>query len=497
MSENAVRLRVRISSAKARSVGASISTVEIPVENLAVWNTDNFLATIVNKQVAKEINKALSIKFSFTKTKFSGKKLLLEFICNPNDPEQLKLLSKFLKGNLGILRHFVDMGIKLNSFPDHVEVSEAAASIQSVSENTANTLNGQSGFAGTNQYEGTSSNVTLQLPIVYKEEKINEKTHNTYQSLNNDGEVLHVYQYKEKSKERFINLPFAGSLRNKDKQTTNYVVAKEHADGTGSNPVLLYQQYDGFVNGKVASARGIVRDVNDILQYVGTGGDGVNAANTVSVNDAFPSYIVNEQGDKIKASGTYKSVVTNFNLMINGNGLQEIIFAPARAVMKAYFNIMRKKYSEVFEKAGDLFFVTEDGRVMYNKQAAESRFDYEDVTPLNAMRRLAATATKLIADLFSVRSAGTSQSQAERFSKLTSGKGKSGLNTSDFLKVVVQMVDPSDVSAYFEVNSRNKKTGKYNNSSQFFNNGKGNFDSTVSEVNEAQNRFADPAELTD
>ena len=113
------------------------------------------------------------------------------------------------------------------------------------------------------------------------------------------------------------------------------------------------------------------------------------------------------------------------------------------------------------------------------------------------MRRLAATATKLIADLFSVRSAGTSQSQAERFSKLTSGKGKSGLNTSDFLKVVVQMVDPSDVSAYFEVNSRNKKTGKYNNSSQFFNNGKGNFDSTVSEVNEAQNRFADPAELTD
>ena len=74
--------------------------------------------------------------------------------------------------------------------------------------------------------------------------------------------------------------------------------------------------------------------------------------------------------------------------------------------------------------------------------------------------------------------------------------GGGTLGANDFLKVVVQLLDPSQVSASFTMDSKNKKTGKHHYSASVFNSCE-NVDASLKEVQEAEGRFSDPALLTD
>lgn len=496
MSSDKLRLRLRINRVRAKSLSVGVSAVEIPVEYLAVWNTENFLSKLVNKTVAKEINETLAARLSFTKTKFSGKKLLLEFICDPNNPEQVALLSKFLRGNFGILQRFVEIGLDFENFAETEDVSIASQDLTQVNQNTSANLNSISSYAGTHYYDGNSTNLNWQVPVIYKQEHLKERTNSVYHSTTKD-ENLNVYKYRDKKQSKMLNLPVLGSTGNHSKQKTTYVVEKDYKDGSSKQPVIMYTQFDGLVRGTGNTAENILDEVNDIVKYVGTKGDGINTSNTLVGEVIFPEKIINEDGKTVEASTFYKSVVTSFNLMINENGVQDIIYAPANVILKAFFNLLDGYDKRIFKKSKDLFVIDVDGKVRYDKKAALRLFRFSGPRPLNVMRRLAAKATKLIADFLELRNAATDNRQSEKLSEMLSGKSNSGLSASDMLKVVVQMIDPSDVSASFEMNSRNKKAGKSEYQTQMFNHKGVNFSETLSEVEEAENRFSDPSVLTD
>lgn len=495
MAEDKLRLRVRIGSVKLKKLSASVSTLNIPVESLALWHADNFLAKFVNREIAKEINKALSIKFAFTKTHFQGKKIVFEFICNPKDKQQVELLSRFLKGDFGILKRLFELKLSLDSLSDEQTVAEEAAEVQQMAANTNNALHAAHSYAGVNHYDGNTTNINLQLPVVYKRDKEKRVEHNSYLSAET-GDKLNVYKRKEKVRIKAINVPLLGSAVSRSREEITYIAQKDKADGTSTGPVFLYNRYDGGSKISASKAAKSLEKVNDILQYVGTRGEGLNALNTISRSDILPETVIKEDNTTAEPANMYRSVVSNFSLMINESGIQEIIFAPASAIMRAYFNTVSKAYRHVFSKAEDLFFVDESGKVSFNKSEAKRRFRYEDCRPFTAMRRLAARATKIIADFFSVRAAANSKAQAEKFAQLTSGKSNSGLGGMDFLKIAVQLLDPSQVYAAYTVDSNNKKTGRNHFEANLFN--AENIESgIIKEVQDAENRFAEPSTLTD
>ena len=113
------------------------------------------------------------------------------------------------------------------------------------------------------------------------------------------------------------------------------------------------------------------------------------------------------------------------------------------------------------------------------------------------MKRLAGKATKLIADIFSVKKAGTAKEQTEKFASLAAGKGKSGLDSHDFLKVVVQLLDPSQISASYRADVNNKKAGKSHYERELFNGSQSDMNAAFDEVKKAEERFDDPSVLTD
>ena len=496
MSKNKMRLRVRIGSAKLKKVSAGVSSIEIPVEDLSVWKAENFIARFINREVARHINNALAARFSFTKGKFHGKKLTLEFICDPENSQQMELLSRFIKGEFGIIRDFISLKMDLDTFSADQEVVYVDANLQNVGSQHNSELNAALNYAGINHSDGSFSDSVFQLPVIYRRETEKKHERNSYQSTDSGGR-LNVYKDKESVKAKKINMPVGGAVISHSSEKTSYVVNRENSNGTVSRPVFLYQRYDGGARTSANNPENAIEEVNDILKYAGTRGKGVNEENTLSPDEILPEYIVNADGDAVAASKIYRSVVTEFRLMINEDGFQEIIFAPAAAIMKAYFNVIGKAYKHIFRKAGDLFQVDENGRVYYDEMQARRRFRYESCRPLDAMKRLAGKATKLIADIFSVKKAKTAQAQSEKFSEIASGKGQSGLDSQDFLKVVVQLLDPSQVSASYSADVNNKKTGKSHYEKEFFDGNKADMNAAFNEVKKAEERFGDPSVLTD
>ena len=508
MADDKLRLRLRIDRVEARTVGAAVSTIEIPMADIGLWNAENILADLVNKTWAKEINKYIALKLSFGHSRFSGKKLLLEFILNPNDAAQMEALENFLQGDFGIVKRFLELGLR---FSEDDESASGLGEIQGVAQQSGQALQSDPSFAGSNLYHGHANNFNIQVPVAHTHENSWASSYNRYQSLGKEGETIHVQQQTRISTGKTLNIPFVGTVMKYDSQKNVYVVNRESKDGTATRPVFMYQQYEGFVKRGDGTARGMLEKANGVLRYVGMNGEGTDTSNTLPVGAIFPQLPV-EGTDmdgyptSYQPSKTYKAAVMSFKLLINERGVQDIIFAPAQAIMKAYMNMMREVEGEIIGKVMDLFTINKEGKVDYDYKAAQKRlgvsgFDHNDngTNPLDIVRTLAYTATQVIRDLVSVKETSNWKEQSERLSKVAAGGSKSNLKYEDFLKVIVQLVKPGDVSAdvYIHTDKRVKGEADVTQNYQFFNNRDNSFDNTIADVAQMRERFTEPSDLTD
>ena len=490
MDDNNLRLRLRLDRLEVRSVGVSAASIEIPMADIGLINAENKLAELVNKRWAKEINK-----------------YVLEFVLNPNNPEQMANLEKFLSGDFGIIKRFIEMGLRFNNFSETDEGASGLGEIEGVADQAGDSIGSGSTFAGSNIYHGHSDNLHVQIPIVHTHDTSWASSYNRYQSLAKEGETMHVQQRTRVSNGSSLNITFVGKVMKYDSQKNVYVINKEDTDGKTTRPVMMYQQYEGFVKQGDGTARHMLEKANSVLRYVGVNGNGTDSENVLPIEGIFPPMPVNPDADPyVNDSKTYKSAVMSFKLLINERGVQDIIFAPAQAIMKAYMNVMREVEAAIIDKVMDLFTINKEGKVDYDYKAVGKRLGvnptdtYENGTnPLEIVRTLAYTATQVIRDIVSVRNADGWKAQSEQLAKVSAGASKSNLKYEDFLKVVVQLVKPGDVSAevYVHTDKRVKGEADVTQNYQFFNNRDNNFDNTLAEVTQIRERFTDPSELTD
>lgn len=514
MAEDKLRLRLRIDRVEARTVGAAVSSVELPMADIGLWNAENILADLVNKTWAKEINKYIALKLSFGHSTFSGKKLLLEFVLDPDNPGQMEALENFLQGDFGIVKRFLELGLRFNHFSEDDESASGLGEIQGVAQQSGQALQSDPSFAGSDIYHGYANNFNIQVPVAHTQENSWASSYNRYQSLDKEGETIHVQQQTRVSTGKTLNIPFVGTVMKYDSRKNVYVVNKESKDGAATRPVLMYQQYEGFVKRGDGTARGMLEKANGVLQYVGMNGEGTDSSNALPIGAIFPRLPVQEGTDadgcptSYQPSKTYQAAVMSFKLLINERGVQDIIFAPAQAVMKAYMNMMREVEGEIIGKVLDLFTVNKEGKVEYDYKAAWGRLDVgrldvdncdDSTNPLNIVRTLAYTATQVIRDLAAVKETSGWKEQSERLSKVAAGGSKSGLAYEDFLKVIVQLVKPADISAdvYIHTDKRVKGEADVTQNYQFFNYRDNSFDNALADVTQMRERFTEPSDLTD
>ncbi len=497
MDENRLRLRVRLDRVTVQSAGASVSGVQFPLSDLGLWNADNVLAGFVNRTWAGEVNKFLAAQLSFGYSRNFGKKLLVEFILDPKDARQMAALEKFMRSDFSILKRFIELGLHFNHFAENDETAGGLGEITDAAGQAARGVGEKPSFAGSDIYHGHSNNLHMRLPFVHAQDVSWSASYNRYQSTDRQGETLHVQQRTRNSDGRSVNLPFLGSQVKYNSQKTVYVVNKEGLDGKTSMPALMYQQNEGFLRQGDGTARDMLETANGVLRYVGVNGGAANEGNTLPSAEIFP-----DTGGFFKH---YDTAVMNFKLLINERGLQEILLAPAQAVMKAYLNMMRRFVPGIVDKVMGLFYIGEEGRVRYDSREAARRVggtsaDYANpVKPVDVVKKLALGAEEFLRGLAGARGAAGWKAQAEKLAEIAAGSSDSGLSYEDFLQVVVQVVDPLNVSAEVYVHTDKQVEGEEDvtRNYQFFNGRDNSFDAGIAEVNQMHARFADPAVLTD
>ncbi|HAH32291.1 MAG TPA: hypothetical protein DCL44_08260 [Elusimicrobia bacterium] len=513
--DNNLRLRLRLDTVRVMSVGVSAKTVEIPISDIGLMGGTDLISTTINSTanriIASEINKMIAFKLAYGYARTHGQKMLLEFIINPNDKEQLERLAQFVQGDLDSIRELIKIGVNFKSFSEEASGKEGVGEIERLAAQTGAQLSANATFAGTDHYDGHTHNFNITVPIIHAHQKAWSSTYHRYQALNNDGSTIHVQQETRVSKGDSLNLPLAGTLVKSNSQKDVYVVNKEAASGEVSRPVMLYQQYEGFIRNGDSSARAMIDNANGVLKYAGMQGNGINMDNTLPSAGIFPP-LPPEPKDpdadpsisQQDPSKTYKAALMSFKLVFAEKAVQDIIFAPAQIIMKSFMNVMRESEGAIIDKVMDLFTIDKKGRVAYDERAVSKRLGVsasdnngdQGTNPLDIVRTLASAATGFIEKIVSVRNESGWKAQSERLAKVAA---TGDMRYEDFLKVVIQMVDVKNISSeiYVHTDKRVKGEADVTQNYNMFNNRDNGFDRTIADVTQMRERFAEPTALTD
>ncbi|PKM98576.1 MAG: hypothetical protein CVU79_02805 [Elusimicrobia bacterium HGW-Elusimicrobia-3] len=509
MDENRLRLRIRLDRIHVKSAAASAGT-SFDAGMLGLPEAENFLMKELNKTVVKEFNKYLALKFGLSHTRAKGKKMLLEFIIDPKDPAQVSRLVEFLRGDLSIIKRLIEMGVRFNDFSDMDDNAAGQAALQDVTEVAGDSLGLNSTFAGSNHFNSSSNGMNFMLPIAVHSESSTGQRYDRYQTMGGE-EVLHVHNASKNQSVSNINIPIVGKIFKHNTNQNFYVVNYEDKSGKVSDAAVVYQRYEGYIKHNERDAGGMVENMNEILKFAGMQGNGTNKDFVVDVNALFPrldpanATEVDEWGDPVLDTKRYKSAIMSFSLVFTQKAVNSILVAPAITVMRAVLNVMEGLDREILEKVRHLFKMDSKGKVDYDWKAASKILrDYErqddNFDPLSIVNSFCTNASRIIADIASVRAEGDQKARAERLSRVLGGKGKSRVGYENMLQVLIQLVDVKDIYAKMDVKTDKRIKGEENiaNSYSMYNNNlQAGYGEQLGQANSLRDRFADPSVLSD
>ena len=522
MNEETLRIRVRLNRATFKSVGIAAKAFTISAGDIGLFETSNKLTEFIHDELADEIagqfNKYLSFKLGLSHNRTKGKKILMEFLLDAKDPEQIDRLVDFLKGDLGVVKEFIKMGFRF----DHVDAEndfqgglDALNAVENIGEEILET---EADFVGSDHYNSNGNSFDVQLPLVYSRKANSSLRYDRYQTAD-EKEIIHSHQASQNVSDSFVNVPWAGKLFKQKVKQSVYVVNYETENRKVTEPVMQYQRYDGAVRYSELNARKMIKEVNDILQYAGVNGEGTNSDYIIDTDSLFPNLVEAENNPEYDEEGfviqpgkrQYGSAILSFSMIFTRTAVRSIINAPAERIMKAFFNVMDVFDKKVISKVVHLFNINSDGKVKYNYRKArkilEKEFwwvDFNDNenegTPMDVVKHACYKVSRIVADLASVRNTADWKEQSGRLADIMGGKGKSRMGYNRMLKLVVQLVDPEFLYAKINYKTHKKIDGEKDITikREFFN-PKVNayYGNKMAKAEKIRNKFNEPSTLTD
>lgn len=512
MDDKRLRMRIRLDRIHVKSGSFSAGT-SVDAGLIGLPEAENILMKELNKTIVKDFNKYLAFKLGLSHSRVKGKKILLEFIIDPTDKNQVDRLVEFLNGDLGIIRKLIAMGVRFNDFSDMDDTAQGAQALQNVEQVAGQELGLNSTFAGSDHFTGSSNGLNAMIPILVHRESNNGRRYDRYQTLGGD-QVLHVHNTNKNVSVSNINIPIVGKIFKHNTHQNFYAVNYEDKNGVFSDTALVYQRYEGYVKHDERDARGMVVEMNEILKYAGTLGNGVNNEFTVDVDALFPRLAAEEanpsgtdaDGNPIPDTKRYKSAIMAFSLVFTKEAVKDIMAAPPATLMKAVLNVMDGLEREIVDAVKHLFKIDAAGKIDYDWKAARkllSKYERdgdEKYDPLTAVNSFCRNVAQVVADIASLRNAPDQKTRAERLSLIMAGKGKSGIGYENMLQVVIQLVSVKDIYATLNVQTDKRIKGEENISSTYnlYNNHlQAGYGEHLNAANSLRDRFADPSILSD
>ncbi len=516
MDEKHLRMRIRLDRVTVRSAGVSAAT-SFDAGMIGLPEAEAYFVSAlgkeINKTLVKEFNKYIAFRFGLSRSRAQGKKILLEFVIDPTDQEQVARLTDFLKGDLGIIKKLIEMGVRFNDFSGADDNAGGQAAMQAVDDVAQQGLGLNSTFLGANHFNGSSHASNVVLPVVMDREASAGKRYDRYQTADSD-QVLHVHNTSKNTSVSNINVPFVGKIFKHNTNQNFYVVNYEGRDGRVSDAAMVYQRYEGYIKHDETDSRGMVENMNEILKYAGTRGEGVNNDFVIDVDKLFPQLAAEEanptgtdaDGNPVPNTRRYKSAIMSFSLVFTKEAVRDIMTAPPAVIMKAVLNVMEGLEKEIVGKVLHLFKIDAAGKVDYDWKAArkllaayerdgENAFD-----PLSVVNNFCYNVAHVVSDLTGLAGISDQKERADRLADVMAGKGKSRVGYENMLQIVIQLASVKDIYAKLDVSTDKRIKGEENIASSYnvYNtNLQAGYNQELGAANALRDRFLDPSELSD
>jgi len=503
LSPQAVRLRLRIDKANVFTGGGNVA-VSFPIaEYLGLQDAGNIVEKQVNRQVVRQIDRYLRTALGLSFWKQDGRKVLLEFILDPNDPAQSQGLADFLKGNLDVL----SILMRIASAAKDPLIREGASEeyLAELEEKYIDKLGAGSNFTGADDYQRNGRNFNFQLPLIWQHES--GKSRDADRIVGQDKDVaLHMDQATHRASNAFLDIPFLGQIVKKDSQETVQTFLQVDQNGFPNAPMMSYIQQEGFLRNSEDTARGMVGRVNDILRLVGTRGEGENPRATIPAEALVPQRNLPpvqtsfDETPQAPASPVYRSAVSAFTMVFNETALRDVLWAQPQTVVKAYVNALNPSDRALMQRVIAKGEIKDDGKIVYDPDKLglsrdELYGDSERQGVVPTITDLSLRATALVQDLLKARD-GDWAHRTQSLVRMTSGKGKSDLRYDDLMKVFVQLTDAENLFGEFFYSTDKKLKDEKDVSARYILN-KQNSNKLLQESVQLKERFSEPSLLSD
>jgi hypothetical protein len=294
----------------------------------------------------------------------------------------------------------------------------------------------------------------------------------------------------------------------RDLETVTYAPAGQKP----GDPIMVYIRNRGYLRVTGSTVRDDVDEINSVMTLAGArrGKDG--SALRLPVDAIVPPspMVTSPHGragdDDRQTEPSDRKGLTSFTLVFNQQAVKDAVSASAGEALKAFAASVGADDRPMAAWLAEHGTINaKNGKVEYSRREARKEFpDADDVGRGRAsdsntryLDNLSRQAAGLIADLASVRDAAGPEERARALAKIVGGKGKSGLSYEEVLRVMVQFVDPMDLTGDFVANvSVSTKGVKSPNQHLVLKKGRSEVE-LLRGAGDAKARFAEPSILTD
>ncbi|MBI5247758.1 MAG: hypothetical protein HY923_11320 [Elusimicrobia bacterium] len=432
LSEKKARFRFRIDYVGVHSRSLSISKT-IPAAEFAFQGT-NAALKLVNKEIAKQLNRYTALYLGIGRSKSDGRRLVLEYVIDPTDPDQARAMAEALQGNFKTL---VDLARRMAT--THTSNDETQQAYTEIQEENALRL-GYATYAAMSQYNGRSRSVSIGVPFLFAGNWSSSTGNDTVKRYTQDGGEFKFHNAANSPSGEFFNIPFLGPMV-KNLESRNVEFVTYAADGQPHSEAFgVYMHNQAFLRLPASSVSSGVEDVNAVLRLAG-------AARRGGVDRTMEIPVPRVERLEGRAEGADQKGWVSLTMVINQKAVRDALAATAPELLKAYAVGTKpedRPWAEWLVKNGRL----ENGRLVYDQAQAKRDLDIREGGD-SWLANMAGRAAGLVTDMADAASAPNNEDRAQRFAKVFSHENRSGMGHADVFRVLIQFIDPLDVTGDF------------------------------------------------
>lgn len=424
--EDSLRFRFRIEQVSVRGLQqVGVEGRVFPAASFAVQGLG-----FVSEYLEDELERAVVGWLRWAHPDSRSERLLMEFVIDPRDPAQAGALARAVRGEWDDLLEMArDMVLRRESraLEDFEGVRRRAQAVgdstyAAVTESDRRGLDvdlrdgvdaGEVGYA--------LRNSDMNLPFVFSRDvEAGRETRRVLRTdARQDGTRYTFFSADRRVRQDEIDLPLLGPLARADNNRVVEVITQTSPEGAVSGPAAVYLRNEGFHRLTATETRAPLLQINGVLALVGSrrGGDGRRMVLPVDrlAPPAEPrrrrSGAYGERGgDQLPAEPSDRSGNMSFTMALNERAVADILAAPEA-----------------------------DVRAAMAAAGVDARGD---------------ASGRLLADLAAARAAATPEDRGQAMAGLLGGLEYERLAYEDAMRVLVQFVDPRDVTAHLVMTMR-------------------------------------------